>query len=87
DAAGNNNTAATQVVTTFDNTVPTVDIQGEPAIVNNTAAYNVTIEFSEDVTGFVIGDITVGNGSASNFVAVDGNTYTVDITPDGTGDI
>ncbi len=87
DAAGNNNTAATQVTTTFDNTAPTVDIQGEPAIVNNTTAYNVTIEFSEDVTGFAIGDIAVGNGSASNFVAVDGNTYTVDITPDGTGDI
>ncbi|WP_041649577.1 Ig-like domain-containing protein [Marivirga tractuosa] len=87
DAAGNNNTAATQAVTTFDASAPTVDIQGEPTIVNSTAAYNVTIEFSEDVTGFVVGDITVGNGSASNFVAVDGNTYTVDITPSGAGDI
>ncbi|WP_421930567.1 Ig-like domain-containing protein [Marivirga tractuosa] len=87
DGAGNNNTAATQATTTFDNTAPTVDIQGEPTIVNSTAAYNVTIEFSEDVTGFVVGDITVGNGSASNFVAVDGNTYTVDITPSGAGDI
>jgi gliding motility-associated-like protein len=72
---------------TIDNTLPSVDIQGEPAIVNSTAPYTVTIQFSEDVTGFVIGDITVGNGSASNFVAVDGNTYTVDITPGGTGNI
>ncbi|WP_185152694.1 Ig-like domain-containing protein, partial [Fulvivirga aurantia] len=71
----------------LDEVVPTVDIQGAPAIVNNTAAYNVTFEFSEDVTGFTIGDIVVGNGSASNFVAVDGNTYTADITPSGTGNI
>lgn len=35
------------------------------------------------MTGFVVGDINVGNGSASNFVAVDGNTYTADITPNG----
>ncbi|TRX49870.1 hypothetical protein FNH22_26560, partial [Fulvivirga sp. M361] len=87
DGAGNDNTAATQAVTLFDNTAPTVDIQGEPALVNSTASYNVTIEFSEDVTGFSLADISVGNGSASNFVAVDGNTYTADITPDGTGDI
>ncbi|OQX98723.1 MAG: hypothetical protein B6I20_10730, partial [Bacteroidetes bacterium 4572_117] len=50
-------------------------------------AYNLSFEFSEDVTGFVIDDITVGNGAASNFVAVDGNTYTADITPDGNGNI
>ena len=87
DAASNNNTAATQVVTVFDNVAPTVDIQGEPVAVNNTAAYSVTFEFSENVTGFVIGDITVGNGAASNFIAVDGNTYTADITPSGAGDI
>ena len=87
DAASNNNTAATQAITTFDNVAPTVDIQGEPAIVNSTTAYSVTFEFSENVTGFVIGDITVGNGAASNFIAIDGNTYTADITPSGAGDI
>ncbi|HIC97171.1 MAG TPA: hypothetical protein EYP11_02070 [Aquificaceae bacterium] len=87
DGAGNDNTAATQVVTLFDNVPPTVAIQNAPAIVNSTTPYNVTFEFSEDVSGFAIGDITVGNGTASNFVAVDGNTYTADITPTGAGDI
>ena len=87
DAAGNSTSNATAGDLTLDTTVPTVDIQGEPAAVNNTTAYNVTFEFSETVTGFVVGDITVGNGSASNFVAVDGNTYTADITPSGAGDI
>src|SRR5690606_3348223 len=80
DGAGNNNTAASTVNTTYDATIPTVDILGEPSIVNSTVAFSVTVQFSEDVTGFVVGDITVGNASASNFIAVDGNTFTVDIT-------
>ncbi|MEQ9491967.1 MAG: Ig-like domain-containing protein, partial [Algiphilus sp.] len=87
DAAGNNNTAATTATTVYDTTAPTVDIQGEPVAVNSTTAYTVTLEFSEDVTGFALGDIVVGNGSAGSFVAVDGNTYTAQITPSGAGDI
>ncbi len=87
DASGNDNTAASQMLITFDNITPTANIQDEPPVVNSTAAFGVTLQFSEDVTGFVIGDITVGNGSVSNFVAVDGNTYTADITPNGAGDV
>ncbi|MFY9151922.1 MAG: tandem-95 repeat protein [Prolixibacteraceae bacterium] len=70
-------------VAIYESCPPTVDIQGEPATVNTLASYYVTIKFSENVTGFTIADIAVGNGTASNFVAVDGNTYTVDITPSG----
>jgi len=77
----------TVTVTVTDATAPTVAIQNAPARVNSTAAFNATFEFSEDVTGFAVGDITVGNGSASNFVATDANTYTADITPNGAGDI
>ncbi len=66
---------------------PTVAILNAPASVASTSAFNVTFQFSEDVTGFMLGDITVGNGSASNFIATNGSTYTADITPSGTGDI
>jgi len=66
--------SATSIATISLNYPPTVDIQNEPAIVNSTVAYNVTIEFNEDVTGFAIGDIAIVNGSASNFVVVDANT-------------
>ncbi|MGB0522058.1 MAG: beta strand repeat-containing protein [Flammeovirgaceae bacterium] len=86
DAAGNDNTAATQVSVMFDNTQPTVAIQGAPAE-TGLSAFAVTFEFSEDVTGFAMTDVTVGNGSISNFAATDGNTYTADITPDGNGDV
>ena len=87
DAAGNDNTAATQAITSFDATAPTADITGEPTIVNSTDPYDITIEFSENVTGFVISDIVVANGSATDFTDNGDGTFTVEITPDGNGDI
>lgn len=47
----------------------------------------VEINFDEDVTGFTVGDLIIGNGSASNFTSVSASSYTVDITPDGAGTI
>ena len=87
DPAGNDNTAATQAVTTYDATAPSVDIQGEPGIVNTTAPYAVTFAFSEDVSGFAAGDISLANASLSNFVSTNASTHTADITPDGSGDV
>ncbi|MFQ3212517.1 MAG: hypothetical protein ACI9C9_000036, partial [Marivirga sp.] len=87
DAAGNNNTAATQVTTTFDNTAPAAAISGQPAIVNDATPYNVTVDFGEVVTGFVSTEVVVGNGSVTGFTDNGDGTYTVEITPDGTGDI
>ena len=51
----------------------------------NTSPIPVTVQFSETVTGFLAGDIIPGNGSVGNFVAVDGDTYTFDLTPSGQG--
>ena len=76
----------TASVTFADNVPPEVSISGAPTAINNNS-FNVTIQFSEAVNDFVAGDIGVGNGSASNFIAVDGDTYTADITPSGAGDI
>ncbi|WP_115870516.1 LamG-like jellyroll fold domain-containing protein, partial [Marinoscillum furvescens] len=87
DGGGNGNTAATTYSIIYDNTAPTVDIQGEPAVVSSTSPFSITLQFSEDVSGFVVGDISVTNGSAGNFMAVDASTYTADITPSGTGDM
>ena len=51
-------------------------------------AFNVTIKFSESVSGFTLNDIEVTNGSPGNFVGT-GTTYTVEITPvdDFAGDV
>jgi hypothetical protein len=84
DAAGNANTAATQFSIEVDGTPPAVSISTASADPVS-GVFSITVEFTEDVTGFAVGDITVGNGSAGNF-AGSGDTYTADITPaaDGT---
>lgn len=85
DGAGNNNTAATQFSRTYDSVAPTVAMTsatGDPAV---NAAIPVTVQFSESVTGFGTAEITVANATLSNFVAVDADTYTFDLTPSGPG--
>lgn len=83
DAAGNDNTAATQAPGSYDTVPPAVAIQNVPADAN--AAFVATFQFDEAVTGFAIGDISVGNASVSSFSAVDGDTYTATITPSAEG--
>uniref|UniRef100_UPI00273E4BC7 Ig-like domain-containing protein n=1 Tax=Roseivirga thermotolerans TaxID=1758176 RepID=UPI00273E4BC7 len=85
DAASNGNAAATQFSVEADLTNPGVVISSTvPDPTNNT--FTATFTFSEDVTGFTIGDITLNNATASNFAATSASVYTADITPttDGT---
>ena len=44
------------------------------------AEFELGLDWSESVTGFAVGDLTVTNGTAANF-AGSGAAYTVDITP------
>ncbi|MFY0638987.1 Ig-like domain-containing protein, partial [Maricaulis maris] len=85
DSAGNGNTAATQFSIENDETSPTVALttgSADPV----SGAFTITATFSEAVTGFAIGDLSVGNGAASNFSATSATVYTATITPaaDGT---
>ena len=80
DAATNGNTSATQFSITADLTVPTVTISSTVADPTN-GAFTTTFTFSEAVTGFAIGDITLGNATASNFSAISSTVYTALITP------
>ncbi len=84
DAAGNSNTAATQLSITSDQTAPTVTITTGESSPTNATSFAVTITFSEDVIDFTADDITVGNGTASNFAGT-GAIYTVDIIPTADG--
>ena len=85
DAALNNNTAATQFSITYDSVAPTVTLSSTATSPTKVSPIPMTATFSEAVTGFVIGDITVGGGAAGNFVAVSGTVYTFDVTPSGQG--
>ncbi|MEI7687049.1 MAG: Ig-like domain-containing protein, partial [Planctomycetota bacterium] len=80
DAVGNNNAAATFALTS-DLTIPTVAITSTASNPTNLATIPITIEFSEDVLDFSVANVNVTNGSLSDFVAVNGHTYTVKVAP------
>jgi hypothetical protein len=69
-----------------DLTNPTVTIGGLPAEARIGQPFTVTFSFSETVTGFEAGDITVTNATLSGFAGT-GTTYTATVTPDGVGDV
>ncbi|UXD86831.1 Ig-like domain-containing protein [Thalassolituus hydrocarboniclasticus] len=85
DGVGNNNTAATQLAVTYDATAPTVTISGASGTIN--AAFTATFTFSENVTGFTLGDIVAGNASVSAFNATSASVYTALITPTANGTV
>ena len=69
----------------YDGVAPTAALSAVQTSANNASTINMTAQFSETVTGFDLTDITVANGTKGNFVAIDGDTYTFDITaPSGT---
>ncbi|MGB7326059.1 MAG: Ig-like domain-containing protein, partial [Rubripirellula sp.] len=84
DEAGNLNSAAGQFATIVDTVSPVPSITG-PASPTSSGQFSVTIDFGELVNGFVIGDITVGSGTASNLLDNgDGRfTATIDVVADG----
>ena len=85
DGASNQNTASSSFTRTFDNVAPTVVISTTASDPTAISPIPVTITFSETVTGFTISDLIIGNGTASNFIAVSGIIYTVDIIPTAQG--
>jgi hypothetical protein len=78
DAAANDNTAATQVVVTYDADAPTVVIEGPSGVV--TEPFMLTFTFSENVTGFEATDIVIINGIVGT-LSGSGTTYSLQVTP------
>tara|TARA_R110002124_G_scaffold201813_7_gene368363 strand:+ start:6482 stop:8842 length:2361 start_codon:yes stop_codon:yes gene_type:complete len=83
DNAGNGIVAA-QFSTNVDRTKPTTTITSTVSNQTN-AAFTTAITFSEDVTGFDINDITLGNATASNFITTNAKKYSALITPTSDG--
>ena len=67
-----------------DITPPTVTISTTAGDPTNANPIPVTVTFSESVTGFVVGDLVLSNGVASNFSGT-GAVYTFDLTPSSAG--
>ncbi|MEE2527391.1 Ig-like domain-containing protein, partial [Hyphobacterium sp. HN65] len=77
--------AGAELTYSVDNTRPSVEILAPSDPVN--AAFTASIVFSEAVSGFVLADLTVGNGTASNLSTSDNVTFTATITPTADGPV
>ena len=91
DNAGNANTAASTTKTvTLDLTGPTVSITNPPDTPQN-GAFTITIKFNEVVTGFVLGDISLGGTAIAEVTnlteVVTQKEYTAEITPTRSGNL
>ena len=84
DAAGNTNTAAVQLTRTYNATAPTVTISSTASNPTSTSPIPVTVTFSEPVTGFEAGDVTIGNGTIGSVLG-SGATYSFNVTPTANG--
>ncbi len=73
-------------ITDPDASAPTLEISGVPKRITTRAAFTVTFTFSESVTDFVTGDVTVTNGDKSSFTG-SGSSYTVVVTPNADADV
>ena len=66
-----------------DTTPPAVTVSGPSSV---TSSFNVDIVFSEDVAGLGENEVSVSNGTVSNFGG-SGNAYSLIVTPVATGDV
>ena len=84
DDAGNPNFAATPYVVTVDRIAPTPVIVG-PSGPTNSDPLVVTVDFGESVTGFVAGDLIIGNGAVTDLTDAGEGRYsaTIDVATDG----
>jgi hypothetical protein len=87
DSSGNPNLASTSSdnTVTYDNAVPTVTInqaatQADPT---NASPINFTVAFSEAVTGFVTGDVTLGGSAGATTAVVTGGPQTYNVAVSG----
>jgi len=86
DNAGNSTTKTNSTNAVVDTIAPAVSISSlEPSTTKN-SPIAVTITFTKSVSDFVVGDITVTNGTASNLNG-SATTYTADITPANQGPV
>lgn len=87
DAIGNESASVTTPTITQDAHAPQVTVAISGANPSNAATLSASVSFDEDVSGFSVEDVAVGNGTLSNFVAVDGSHYTFEITPTADGEV
>jgi hypothetical protein len=82
--SGGRPSTATSFTIRSDRTAPSVNLTTSASSPTNLSAIPFTATFSEAVTGFTAGDITVTNGTVQNFSG-SGTTYTFEVVPTADG--
>jgi|GEM_PF-3004773 len=82
--SGGRPSTATSFTIRSDRTAPSVNLATTATSPTNLSAIPFTATFSEAVTGFTAGDITVTNGTVQNFSG-SGTTYTFEVVPTADG--
>lgn len=73
----------TSMPVAIDNVAPAVTVEiTDGSLSDADTSSEVTFEFSEPVAGFNVNDVTVSNGTLSDFSAVDSNTFTATFIAD-----
>jgi hypothetical protein len=86
DQAGNVSSEVNSDGVTITQNAPTVEVSSDAVYATNQDSFAVTVTFSSDVTGFADGDVTVSNGTLSNF-AGSGAAYSFDVAPTAEGNV
>ncbi len=80
DLAGNANIATATFSRVYDGTPPTVSIASSASLNTPTSPIPFTVTFSEAISGFATTDLTVGNGTVTQFTG--GPTvFNIEVTP------
>ncbi len=87
DGANTGPASAATETAAWDAAAPTVTITGVPSKINSTDALSVTFTWSEDVTEFVTGDVSVTGGTKGTFASTSARVYTLAVTPSGSADV
>jgi len=87
DAAGNASLAATQFTFTSDRTAPEPVITATQSSPTSESPINVSVDFGEVVSGFVAGDLSIGNGTSANFATTNNRVFTFDVIPPADGTV
>lgn len=87
DAAGNDNTAAQQLSLDYDGTVPVPTITSGEAGSAVNGPVDMTLDFGEVVSGFVVGDLLVTNASLGGFADLGNGLFEVAVTGSGDGEV
>ena len=88
--AGISSTTALSFTTGADSTSPTMTItaaEGNDGFQSDDATLSLTFTSNEATSNFAVGDITVSNGTLSDFNASSSTIYTATLTPTAAGEV